>query len=115
VVPARRSLASVIALPVSSRSPRGEGIAPREDDSPSRCPRRLGDADPPGVRAAWSPGALTGQRRSAGVAAARPGVEGVVLVGRGCLAAAGRALTRQGRRCICRTPRALSGLVWSPL
>jgi hypothetical protein len=59
VVPARRSLASVIALPVSSRSPRGEGIAPREDDSPSRCPRRLGDADPPGVRAAWSPGALT--------------------------------------------------------
>jgi hypothetical protein len=33
VVPARRSLASIIALPVSSRSPRGEGIAPREDDS----------------------------------------------------------------------------------
>lgn len=37
------------------------------------------DRDPPGVRAAWSPGAVTGQRGSAGVAAARPGA-GVLLV-----------------------------------
>jgi hypothetical protein len=39
------------------------------------------DGDPPGVRAAWSPGAMTGQRGSAGRVPRRcDPVSGVVLV-----------------------------------
>jgi hypothetical protein len=48
----------------------------------------IGGADTPGVRAPWSLGLVTGQRSSAGVAAARPGV-GVRAGGRGCLAGRG--------------------------
>jgi hypothetical protein len=50
VVPARRSLASVIALPVSSRSPRSGVIVSRRADSAARVsPFDDGGGDPPGL------------------------------------------------------------------
>jgi hypothetical protein len=65
------------------------------------------DAGSPSVRAAWSAGAATGQRGAPVSAAPRPGV-GVLLVVAGEIV--GRADPPGRRRCICRSPRAVSGL-----
>jgi hypothetical protein len=81
VVSARRRLVSVIAFPVSSQS--AGSLGAKAIPLPESVPSVIGDADPAGVRAGWSPGAVTGQRGSAGLGwprRRRAQVSGVVLV-----------------------------------
>lgn len=65
VVSALRRLVSVIAFPVSSQS--AGSLGAKAIPLPESVPSVIGDADPAGVRAGWSPGAETGQRGSAGL------------------------------------------------
>jgi hypothetical protein len=57
------------------------------------CPRYARDGDPPGVRAAWSPGAVTGQRGSvsSGWPRRRDPVSGARAGGGRCLLGVARA------------------------
>jgi hypothetical protein len=76
----------------------GDGVRQRISAAES-VPSMIGDADPPGVRAAWSPGAVPGQRGSDGSGwppRRRDPVSGVVPVVAVVLLRAGRVLTRLG-------------------